>query len=860
MNILRRLSLALALALAMPLAAQAQWQALATQPTFTYGAGEALLLTDGSVLVHDENAHGGGGNGSDWKRLIPDNTGSYQNGHWVNAGDTSAWHYGPLYFGSAVLADGRVVVIGGEYNLADNGGNAVETNKGAIYDPITNTWSQLTGPGWSEIGDPPSCVLPNGKFMIGDLNSAACSILDPVTLTWSSTGSGKADANGEEGWTLLPNNKILTVDCSNIPHTELYDIATGTWSSAGNTSSTLPEAPGAGYVPEMGPGVLMYNGTVFEGGATGHTGIYNWSTNTWSAGPDFPGGDDQADAPGALMPNGHVLLVASPGAFNNPANFYEWDGASLTPVANPPGAGSESSFLYRMLVLPTGQVLVTKGTNDVEIYTPTGGPSPLFFPTITVCPAMINPASTISISGTQFNGLSQANNYGDDAANATNYPIVRIRNTATGHVFYCRTHDHSTMGIATGATIVSTSVDVPASVELGPSTLYVVANGIPSVGQVVTIGTDDPPTTTSSLSGTVGNNGWYRSSVTVTLHATDPQGAGDIANTYYKVDGGSQQTYTGPFVVSGNLIHSVEYWSVDNEAAEELPHNTIQIKIDTINPTLVFGSPTPAPNSHGWNNTAVNIPFTPSDNLSGVAGTVPANPLHFTSEGVGQTQNVVVTDNAGNSANFVSSPPLKIDLTAPVSTAGSTGFPQHNGWYLGNAQVTMSATDALSGVDQILYKIDGGPTQVYTGPITLAGDGLHQVQYWATDLASNIETAHILLVGIDTTPPTITVTANPLILTPNDGAIVPVTVSGTITDAVSGPDPKALQWHLLDEYSRLQPSGIVHVAADGSFSFVLMLERSRLPADTDGRTYQIAIGAGDRAGNIATKSVIVLVP
>src|SRR6185437_2380417 len=100
--------------------------------------------------------------------------------------------------------------------------------------------------------------------------------------------------------------------------------------------------------------------------------------------------------------------------------------------------------------------------------------------TITMSPTVVAAGQTYSISGTQFNGLSQAVGYGDDYQAATNYPLVRIVNSATGHVFYCRTHDHSTMAVATGSQIVSTRFDVPADAEAGASQLSVVANGIPS--------------------------------------------------------------------------------------------------------------------------------------------------------------------------------------------------------------------------------------------------------------------------------------------------------------------------------------------------------------------------------------------
>jgi len=94
---------------------------------------------------------------------------------------------------------------------------------------------------------------------------------------------------------------------------------------------------------------------------------------------------------------------------------------------------------------------------------------------------------TYQISGTQFNGLSQAAGFGDEVETATNYPLVRITNNATGHVFYTRTHDHSTMGVATGSATVSTNFDVPSGMETGAGKLEVVANGIPSQPFSVTV-------------------------------------------------------------------------------------------------------------------------------------------------------------------------------------------------------------------------------------------------------------------------------------------------------------------------------------------------------------------------------------
>jgi hypothetical protein len=139
------------------------------------------------------------------------------------------------------------------------------------------------------------------------------------------------------------------------------------------------------------------------------------------------------------------------------------------------------------MVLPTGQVLVSNGT-FAQVYTPANTSFPRrWAPRIKHFPATVVRGSTYQISGQQFNGLSQAASFGDELETATNYPLVRITNNATGHVFYARTHGHSTMGVATGRTRVSTNFDVPAAAETGSSFLEVVANGIASQPVTITV-------------------------------------------------------------------------------------------------------------------------------------------------------------------------------------------------------------------------------------------------------------------------------------------------------------------------------------------------------------------------------------
>ncbi len=444
------------------------------------GAGTGLLLTDGTVLFQ--------GNGlSDWYKLTPDNTGSYLNGTWSKQANLQSG-YVPDAFASAVLADGRVVIVGGEYNS----GAFVLTNQGAIYDPKANTWAPLAPPSfWLYIGDSPSVVLPNGKYLVGNKLVKQTAILDPATLTWTKVSSaGKSDFNAEEGWTLLPDGTILTADVKNAPNAEKYIPSMKKWVTAGSTIVDLHSPSPFGclnyggpqcYQPpgEIGPAILRPDGTVFATGSTpmnqntAHTAIYTPGPNptdpgTWTVGPDFPAGDEAGDSFAALLPNGNVLVEGVTG------RLYEFDGTSLN--RGPSGFGS-------LMVLPTGEVIV----GGSELYTSTGTYSSAWAPTITTFPATVTRGSTFKISGTQFNGLSQAASFGDEFETATNYPLVRITNNATGHVFYARTHDHSTMAVATGSKIVSTNFDIPAAMETGASSLEVVANGIPSQPVSITV-------------------------------------------------------------------------------------------------------------------------------------------------------------------------------------------------------------------------------------------------------------------------------------------------------------------------------------------------------------------------------------
>ena len=533
-------------------AASQTWTPLTNQAPVSMGA--MLLLTDGRVLVHEEpNCNPGTGCvGSDytaWYTLTPDSTGSYINGTWTKVASLPTG-YSPLFFSSAVLPDGKVGIQGGEYNCPTTGCADAWQSLGALYDPVADTWTSISPEvtnSWQVDGDAQSIVLPNGTWM-----TAACCAkvqskstfplyfyFNESALSFTSEASssdGKADEFDEEGWTLLPNGKVLTVDAyvgsynSAGKNSELYNPSTNTWSTAGSTGAQLwDDACGnsskASY--EVGPAVLLPNGTVFYTGASecnaGNIATYNWSTGTWTAQSAFPNKDAANDAPAAVETNGNAIVMTSPysGTFSTPSTFYEWNGTTLSTFPNPANAANDASYVGHLLVLPTGQIMFTDFTTGVAILTTAGTYQSAWQPTITTAPFTLTPGTTYSISGTQFNGLTAGSAYGDDFQDATNYPLVRIVNNATGHVYYARTHGHSTMGVATGSTAVSTNFDVPSSMPTGPCELYVVANGIPSAASACNVGASTPSTTTVSSSA---NPATYGQSVTFTATVTGSGG------------------------------------------------------------------------------------------------------------------------------------------------------------------------------------------------------------------------------------------------------------------------------------------------------------------------------------------------
>jgi hypothetical protein len=146
----------------------------------------------------------------------------------------------------------------------------------------------------------------------------------------------------------------------------------------------------------------------------------------------------------------------------------------------------DPSYKGHMLELPTGQILFTDVSNDVEVFTPDGAPDPAWAPKPVLASTSMARGTTYTLHGYRFAGMSQGAAYGDDYQSSTNYALVRLTNVGSGHVVYARTHDPSSYAVQS-ASLQSTQVDIPADMETGLTTIEVVTNGIASPPVKITI-------------------------------------------------------------------------------------------------------------------------------------------------------------------------------------------------------------------------------------------------------------------------------------------------------------------------------------------------------------------------------------
>jgi len=151
---------------------------------------------------------------------------------------------------------------------------------------------------------------------------------------------------------------------------------------------------------------------------------------------------------------------------------------------------------------------------------------------------------------------------------------------------------------------------------------------------------------------------------------------------------------------------------------------------------------------NGWYISNVTVTLAAIDNLSGVSsiwykidtGTWQLYSTPFT---VSSDDEHIIQyysfDIAGNieDANSID---VKIDKTSPVTEHEFEGIIGEDGWFVSDVTVTLSATDAVSGLNYTMYKLNDGAWITYVEPFIVTEDGDYTLYYYSVDLAGNTET------------------------------------------------------------------------------------------------------------------------
>jgi hypothetical protein len=266
----------------------------------------------------------------------------------------------------------------------------------------------------------------------------------------------------------------------------------------------------------------------------------------------------------------------------------------------------------------------------------------------------------------------------------------------------------------------------------------------------LTIKVDKTAPTTEVINPISPDSGWFvTSGIPVAFKAADA-GSG-VSATYYTIDGGARQTYGEPFTADLSTgVHTIAYWSVDLAGNEENHEttNTVEVKVDTIPPTIT-GSRTPPANSFGWNNSDVSVTFLCTDSDSGIAGIAGCGPDQtVSSEGADQHVQGDALDVAGNPSSTTVEH-ISIDKTAPGLTGAATSDPNADGWYKADVTIAWTGTDGLSGIDSA--------TQPANSTVTGEGRNRGAGPVGIRDKAGNLSAAtSVTDIKIDRTAPTVT--------------------------------------------------------------------------------------------------------
>jgi hypothetical protein len=268
-----------------------------------------------------------------------------------------------------------------------------------------------------------------------------------------------------------------------------------------------------------------------------------------------------------------------------------------------------------------------------------------------------------------------------------------------------------------------------------------------------------PPQLGLDATGPQGNNGWYTSSIDVTLTITDTGSGPNFVR--YRLDGSPWQQRSEPVVTLPAITrpgkHVLDYYGEDVAGAIGGPYvQTLRLDPDAPGiPLAVTVEPSEWTNTDQftvtWRNpldvsgivtayVALELPLEPFDGQA-IAASNQIHALRAPGEGIYDLY-LWLEDAAGNidldnTAHLAAA--LRYDATPPITTLRFSTQPNAAGWLRSGVGISFDVIDDLSGANQTFWQLDGQPPSTADW-LFVEGDGLHTLTVYSIDNAGNIET------------------------------------------------------------------------------------------------------------------------